>query len=106
MRSDLDIITFSSLDHDAILKIIDVELKLFYKRVEELGFNLEITPEAKEFVANKGYDRQYGARPLKRAIQTHIEDPMSELLLKNEQRHGGTIIIDVKDDATTVEFND
>ena len=101
-----DIITFSSLDHDAILKIIDVELKLFYDRVEELGFKLVITPEAKEFVANKGYDRQYGARPLKRAIQTHIEDPMSELLLKNENRHDGTIVVDVKDDATTVRFTD
>ncbi len=101
-----DIITFSSLDHDAILKIIDVELATFHHRVEELGYRLVITPEAKEFVANKGYDRQYGARPLKRAIQAHIEDPMAELLLKNEGHSGGTIIIDVKDDDTVVHFKD
>ena len=100
-----DIITFASLNHDDILKIIDVELKMFYRRVEELGLTLEITPAAKDFVANKGYDPQYGARPLKRAIQTYIEDPMSELLLKNEGVTGATLLIDVKDDEITVNIN-
>ena len=92
-----DIITFSSLNKDDILKIVDIELEMFYKRVEELGHKLVITDEAKSFVADEGFDIQYGARPLKRAIQTHIEDPMSELLLKNEDATSATITIDVKD---------
>ena len=93
-----DIITFASLDHEAIMKIIDIELELFYNRVEELGHKLVITDAAKNFVADKGFDQQYGARPLKRAIQTYIEDPMSELLLKNEDVTDATITIDLKDD--------
>ncbi len=93
-----DIITFASLNKEDILKIIDIELELFYKRVEELGHKLMITDAVKNYVADKGFDQQYGARPLKRAIQTYIEDPMSELLLKNEDVTGATITIDVKDD--------
>ena len=93
-----DIITFASLNHDHIMQIIDIELKQFYKRVEELGFTLHITDEAKKYVAEKGYDVQYGARPLKRAIQTYIEDPLSELLLKNEDKKNVKLIIDVKND--------
>ena len=80
------------------MQIIDIELKQFYQRVEELGFTLHITEEAKKFVAEKGYDVQYGARPLKRAIQTYIEDPLSELLLKNEDKKNVKLIIDVKND--------
>ena len=90
-----DIITFASLNNDDILKIIDIELKQFYQRVKELGFTLQITDAAKHFVAEKGYDVQYGARPLKRAIQTYIEDPLSELLLKNEEKQNVLLIIDV-----------
>ena len=93
-----DIITFSSLNKEDILKIVDVELEMFYKRVEELGHKLIITDAAKQFVADAGFDIQYGARPLKRAIQSHIEDPMSELLLKHEDMTSATITIDVKDD--------
>ena len=69
-----EIITFDQLDLSAIGKIIDIELKGLYKRVEDLGYHLQITDKAKEFVASKGYDVQFGARPLKRAIQTYIED--------------------------------
>ena len=92
-----DIITFSSLNHDHIMQIVEIELKQFYQRVEELGFTLTITDEAKQFVAEKGYDVQYGARPLKRAIQTYIEDPLSELLLKHEDKKNVHLIIDVND---------
>ncbi len=95
-----DIITFSSLNKDDILKIVDIELEMFYKRVEELGHKLIITDAAKQFVADAGFDIQYGARPLKRAIQSHIEDPMSELLLKHEDMTAATITIDVKDGET------
>ena len=92
-----DIITFASLDHNSIMKIIDIELKGFNRRVNELGFTLAITPEAKNFVAEKGFDPQYGARPLKRAIQSYIEDPLSELLLRYEDKHGACMVIDLKD---------
>lgn len=92
-----DIITFASLDHNSIMKIIDIELKGFNRRVNELGFTLAITPEAKNFVAEKGFDPQYGARPLKRAIQSYIEDPLSELLLRHEDKHGACMVIDLKD---------
>ncbi|MBQ2164269.1 MAG: ATP-dependent Clp protease ATP-binding subunit, partial [Muribaculaceae bacterium] len=100
-----DIITFSSLGKNDILKIVDIELEMFYKRVEELGHKLIITDAAKQFVADAGFDIQYGARPLKRAIQTHIEDPMSELLLKHEEATGATITIDVKDNEIIATLN-
>lgn len=100
-----DIITFSSLNKEDILKIVDIELEMFYKRVEELGHKLVITDAAKNFVADAGFDIQYGARPLKRAIQTHIEDPMSELLLKHEDMTSGTITIDVKDNEIVANID-
>ena len=69
-------------------------MKGLYKRVEDLGYHLEITTEAKSFVASKGYDVQFGARPLKRAIQTYIEDLLAERILSDELALGGTIVID------------
>ena len=72
------------------MSIIDIELAKFDKRVAELGYKLEITTEAKRFVADKGYDSQYGARPLNRAIQTYIEDPLSELMLQGDAKPGNT----------------
>jgi ATP-dependent Clp protease ATP-binding subunit ClpC len=76
-----EILTFEQLDLDSIKRIIDIELKGLYDRVEAIGMKLVISDEAKEFVATKGYDAQYGARPLKRAIQTHLEDTLAELLI-------------------------
>ncbi len=93
-----NIVMFDSLNRDSIFKIIDLELKSFYKRIYELGFGLEITPEAKDFLAEKGYDKQYGARPLKRAIQTYIEDILAEILLRNEIKQGDTILVDISPD--------
>ncbi len=92
-----DIVTFGSLNHECILKIVDIELASFYKRVEENGLKLDITPAAKNLVADRGFDIQYGARPLKRAIQSEIEDPLSEMLLREEAKPGDTIVIDAKD---------
>ena len=89
-----DIVTFGSLDHDCILKIVDIELASFYKRVEENNLKLNITDAAKNLVADRGFDIQYGARPLKRAIQSEIEDPLSEMLLREEAKPGDTIVID------------
>ncbi len=80
-------IYFEQLSKESINKIIDLELKPFLERVEKLGFTLEITPEARDFIAEKGYDVQFGARPLKRAIQQYLEDPLSEAILRNETHH-------------------
>ena len=88
-----EIITFDQLDLRAIKKIIDIELKELYKRIEGLGYQLSITDTAKEFVATKGYDVQFGARPLKRAIQNYIEDGVCEKILSNTLREGDTISV-------------
>ena len=88
-----EIITFDQLDLKAIKKIIDIELKGLYKRIESLGYQLTITDNAKEFVATKGYDVQFGARPLKRAIQNYIEDGVCEKLLSGELHEGDTIAV-------------
>ena len=88
-----EIITFDQLDLKAIKKIIDIELKGLYKRIESLGYQMTITDSAKEFVATKGYDVQFGARPLKRAIQNYIEDGVCEKLLSGELHEGDTIAV-------------
>lgn len=88
-----EIVIFDQLDLDAIKKIIDIELKGLFKRIEELGYKIQITDKAKEFIAKKGYDVQFGARPLKRAIQTYIEDGVCELLLTGKLKKGATISI-------------
>ena len=93
-----EIITFDQLDLNAINRIVDIELKGLYKRVEDLGYHLEITTEAKSYVASKGYDVQFGARPLKRAIQTYIEDLLAERILSDELALGETIVIDKSPD--------
>jgi len=76
-----NVIMFDQLDHDAIFKIIDIEIEGFKQRIEKLGYCLELTEDAKNFLADKGYDRQFGARPLKRAIQRYLEDDLAELML-------------------------
>ncbi len=88
-----EIITFDQLDLDAIKKIIDIELKSLFKRIEDMGYHLSITDKAKEFVASKGYDVQFGARPLKRAIQNYIEDGLCEKILSGDVHPGDTIAI-------------
>ena len=89
-----DIIIFDSLDKEAIFKIIDIELVGFLKRITELGYTLKISDEAKTFIAEKGYDVQYGARPLKRAIQKYLEDELAELIISEAVSVGDTIIVD------------
>ena len=86
-----EIITFDQLDMDALTRIIDIELKGLYSRVENIGYKLVIDEDAKKFVATKGYDVQFGARPLKRAIQNNLEDGISELILGSEMAAGDTI---------------
>ena len=102
-----EIITFDQLDNTAIRKIVDIELSRLFKRINDMGYAVEINDEAKTLLANKGYSPQYGARPLKRAIQTYIEDVLCELLLSDEKRTSKTIAIDVDgDDKLKVEFKE
>lgn len=102
-----EIITFDQLDNTAIRKIVDIELSRLFKRINDMGYAVEISDEAKTLLANNGYSPQYGARPLKRAIQTYIEDVLCELLLSDEKRPSKTIAIDVDgDDKLKVEFKE
>ena len=92
-----EIITFDQLDLDAIKKIIDIELKSLYKRIEQIGYKVSLAEDAKEFVATKGYDVQFGARPLKRAIQNYIEDGISDIIVNGNLPLGSVIHITLKD---------
>ena len=93
-----DIVTFGSLDMEAIRQIVDIELRAFYERVDAAGLKLVITDAAKQYVANEGFDVQYGARPLRRSIQANIEDPLCEMLLREEGTTDATIVMDVVGD--------
>ena len=88
-----DVVMFNSLNKEDINKIIDIELKGLYERVVSLGYILKIAPSAKDFIADKGFDAQYGARPLKRAIQKYLEDPMAEILIKASAKEASTIVV-------------
>lgn len=88
-----DVIMFEQLTKDSINKIIDIELKAVYERIAQLGYKLVLTDEAKDFIADKGYDIQFGARPLKRAIQKYVEDEVAEILLDGEIKAGQEIRI-------------
>ena len=90
-----DVVIFNSLNKDHILKIIDIELDKLFNRINSLGFKIELTKKAKVFVAEKGYDEKYGARPLNRAIQKHIEDPLAEEIIQKKVREGDSIKIDM-----------
>ena len=92
-----EIITFDQLDLDAIKRIIDVELKGLYNRIEQIGYHIDLSDEAKEFVATKGYDVQFGARPLKRAIQNYLEDGISDIIVNGDLKPGDTIHIELKE---------
>ena len=100
-----EIITFDQLDLTAIKQIIDVELKGLYKRLGDLGYQINLSDEAKAFVAEKGYDVQFGARPLKRAIQSYIEDGISELIVNGDLKAGSTIYINKVEDKDELSFN-
>ncbi len=92
-----EIVVFRSLDRDAVLKIIDILMEDVRKRLDEKGIDLRMTKRAKEFIAQEGYNPMYGARPLKRAIQKHIENPLSEQLIQGQFAEGSVIQIELKD---------
>jgi ATP-dependent Clp protease ATP-binding subunit ClpC len=89
-----DVVLFNTLSRDDIHKIIDIELKGLYNRVNSLGFEVKLSDEAKDYVLEKGYDIQFGARPLKRAIQKYLEDPMAEAIIKSSLAEGDTMLVD------------
>ena len=89
-----DVIVFNSLQREHIHKIIDITLGKLFARITTIGYNVELTEKAKDFLAEKGYDQQFGARPLNRAIQKYLEDPVAEEILKGEIAEGGTILAD------------
>ena len=99
-----EIITFDQLDINAIKQIIDVELKGLYKRIADLGYTIDLSDEAKAFVAEKGYDVQFGARPLKRAIQNYIEDGISDLIVNGDLPEQAVIHIDKMQDQDKLSF--
>ncbi len=101
-----DVVIFDSLEREDIHKIIDIELKHLYVRIKELGYNISITKKAKDFIIDKGWDAQFGARPLKRAIQKHIEDNLAEEIIKSKLQDGDNIIIDFikKDNAVKIKI--
>ncbi len=99
-----EIVTFDQLDIDSLEKIINIELKGLYDRIEGCGYRLLLDPEAKRFVAEKGYDVQFGARPLKRAIQNHLEDGLAELILNEEPEAGDTLHVSLNAQGDGVEM--
>ncbi len=100
-----EIITFDQLDLEAIKQIIDIELKGLYKRIDQIGYKIDLSEEAKEFVASKGYDVQFGARPLKRAIQNYIEDGVSDMIVNGTLPLGSIIHITLHENKNELAFS-
>jgi ATP-dependent Clp protease ATP-binding subunit ClpC len=94
-----DMIMFKSLSRESIHVIIDLELNKLYGRINDLGYQIELTEKAKDFIVDKGYDEKFGARPLKRAIQKYIEDPLAEEIIKANLKEGDTIVLDIEEGA-------
>lgn len=99
-----DMILFNSLKREDIHKIIDIELELLYGRINELGYTITMTEAAKDFIVEKGYDEKFGARPLKRAIQKFIEDPLAEEIVKSNLHEGDSINMDIQKDASELKI--
>ncbi|MBC7487018.1 MAG: ATP-dependent Clp protease ATP-binding subunit, partial [Cytophagaceae bacterium] len=98
-----DVIVFNSLERSDIHKIIEITLKHVFARILALGYNIELTEKAKDFLADKGFDPNYGARPLNRAVQKYLEDPVAEEILKGDLQSGDIIVADY--DGTSEELN-
>jgi ATP-dependent Clp protease ATP-binding subunit ClpC len=100
-----DVVVFNSLSKEHIFQIIDISLGKLFHRITDLGYKIELTEKAKDFLANKGYDQQYGARPLNRAIQKYLEDAIAEEILKGDLSEGDVIIADYTDEATELTLS-
>ena len=99
-----DVVIFNSLSKENIFNIIDILMKNVLKRLAVLGFTLELSPEAKDFIADKGYDSQFGARPLHRAIQKYLEDPLAEEILNMSVKEGDTLIAKLDSENSKLKF--
>lgn len=100
-----DVIVFNSLSKEDIFKIIDIELRSLFERVEGLGHSIELSSEAKDYIAEKGYDSNFGARPLKRAIQKFLEDPIAEEILKGDLKNGTKLLVDYDKETDNITVN-
>jgi ATP-dependent Clp protease ATP-binding subunit ClpC len=100
-----DVIIFDPLELEDIHKIIDIELKYVFRRVLDLGFSVQLTEKAKNYVVEKGWDAQFGARPLKRAIQKYIEDPLAEEIIKSKVQAGDVILVDFNEETDEIVVN-
>jgi ATP-dependent Clp protease ATP-binding subunit ClpC len=98
-----DVIIFNSLGKEDIHRIIDIELDHLYKRVTDMGYKLQLSTEAKDFISDKGFDANFGARPLKRAIQKYVEDVLAEEIIKGELQEGDQIMLDFDTDNNTLK---
>ncbi|HOL00171.1 MAG TPA: ATP-dependent Clp protease ATP-binding subunit [Paludibacteraceae bacterium] len=98
-----EVVMFNPLNKESIKLIIDLELKDVYNRVKEMGYQLELTPAAKDFIAERGYDAQFGVRPLKRAIQKYIEGQLADIVLSGEIHPGNTILMDIDTENNTIK---
>ncbi len=99
-----DVIIFESLEIEDIHKIIEIELKYVFKRIEEIGFSIQLTDRAKDYIVEKGWDVQFGARPLKRAIQKYLEDPLAEEIIKTKIEAGSTIFVDYDKETDEIKI--
>ena len=100
-----DIIIFNSLTKENLYQIIDINLKKLYSKADEIGYSIDLTDEAKDFIIDKGYNPKYGARPLERAIQKYIEDPLAEDIINTNLKEGDSIKINVNKDKTALKVS-
>jgi ATP-dependent Clp protease ATP-binding subunit ClpC len=100
-----DVVIFNSLDESHIAQIIDIIMKDVLKRLNALGFTLQLTDSAKKFIAEKGYDQQFGARPLHRAIQKYLEDPLAEEILNHRIKSGDTVTAEYNETEKKIVFD-
>jgi len=92
-----DVVLFNSLSKEDIFRIIDIELEKLYQRIDDLGYKVKMSTKAKNYIADKGFDDKFGARPLARAIQKYVEDPLAEQIINSEIEEGDSITIDFDD---------
>ncbi|MCD8445705.1 ATP-dependent Clp protease ATP-binding subunit, partial [Tenacibaculum finnmarkense genomovar ulcerans] len=100
-----DVIIFNALEREDIHKIIDIELEKLLARIADLGYKLILSEKAKDYIADKGFDKKYGARPLKRAIQKYIEDALAEEIVNSKLDEGDTISMDLDTESNTLVIN-
>ncbi len=100
-----DVVVFNQLNKEDIVRIIDIELEKLYSRITALGYKIKLSDDAKDFLADKGYDQSYGARPLKRAIQKYVEDMLAEEIIKAELQEGDSIEVVFDKETNALKAN-